>query len=45
MSCVLILLMAIDVRVVVVPCGVPLPVLLYPRGGEVTKNVTKLVTK
>jgi hypothetical protein len=36
--------MAIDVRVVVVPCGVALPLLLYPR-GEVTKNVTKSVIK
>jgi hypothetical protein len=29
-SCVLVLLMEIDVVVVVVPCGVSLPLFLYP---------------
>jgi hypothetical protein len=32
MSCVLVLLMAIGVVVVSVRLGVPLPILLYPRG-------------
>jgi hypothetical protein len=42
--------MAIDVGVVLVglvltpPLAVPLPHLLYPRGGEVIRKVTELVT-
>jgi hypothetical protein len=41
MTCVLVLLMAIDV--VVLLRGVPLPLLLYPR-EEVTRKVTESVT-
>jgi hypothetical protein len=37
---VLVLLMAIGIIVFVVHLGVPLPLILYPRGGEVTRNVT-----
>jgi hypothetical protein len=50
MSYVLVLLIAIGVMVVFVelvltsPLGVPLPVLLYPRGDEVIRKVTELVT-
>jgi hypothetical protein len=47
MSFVIVLLVAIDVAVVVVglvPLRVPLPLLLYPKGGEVTRKVTELVT-
>jgi hypothetical protein len=45
MSCILILLMAIDVVVLVklVPLGVPLPHLLYPV-GKVIRKVIKSVT-
>jgi hypothetical protein len=32
MSCILVLLMAIDVAVLVPPMEVPLPLLLYPMG-------------
>jgi hypothetical protein len=43
MSCVLILLMAIDIVHVVVICRVLLPLLLYPR-GEVKRNILESVT-
>jgi hypothetical protein len=38
MSCIFVLLMTIDVVVVLVPYGVPLPLLLYLR--NVSKSVT-----
>jgi hypothetical protein len=42
-SCVLVLLIAIDVVVVVVPYAVSLPLLLYSR-GEITRKVTESIT-
>jgi hypothetical protein len=43
MSCVLVLLMAIDVVVDVAPYEVPLPLLLYPRGASVTPCFRKIL--